>query len=189
MENEELPATFSLIAKALGSLKICVFPIIAPQLSDHIAYSTPNHGIYTIRGAIVSWRRGFNGFKDSEILLCNNSEFAPVCAPSLVGAYYLQTQTHAPYFYIMIYYVMARSWGCITYWGTNGKDPILEKQFLWRFPLWRMEILSTSRQLAGSAYVPPPSHSIRTHNEASFLLAEQKKLGRNSLFWDLSNRE
>ena len=33
----------------------------------------------------------------------------PPPPPSLVGAYYLHTQTHVQYFYIMSYYVMARA--------------------------------------------------------------------------------
>ena len=48
-----------------------------------------------------------------------------------MGAYYLQPQTHVPYFYIMIYYVMARArllghhniLGGGGGGGTNGKDP------------------------------------------------------------------
>ena len=58
-----------------------------------------------------------------------------VCAPSLVGAYYLHPPPPhppppVPYFYIITYYVMARAckWGLRSVLGggggTNRKDPI-----------------------------------------------------------------
>ena len=55
-----------------------------------------------------------------------------VCAPSLVGAYYLHPQTQVSYFYIIIYYIwhVLANWGAhnVLGWGgggggTKGKDP------------------------------------------------------------------
>ena len=49
-------------------------------------------------------------------------ESFPFVPPSLVGAYYLQPQTHVPYFYMMIYYVICTS-SVTGGGGTNRKDP------------------------------------------------------------------
>ena len=57
--------------------------------------------------------------------------FPFVPPPSLKGAYYLHPQTQVPYFYIPIYYVMARALltgGRILYWGEAQTEKIQIRQ-------------------------------------------------------------
>ena len=50
-----------------------------------------------------------SGFNSVSVGILYLFRLCPPPPPSLVGAYYLHPQTHEPYFYIMIYYVMTRA--------------------------------------------------------------------------------